>query len=484
MNKNFHEKTAIECLEEWLDSYLNFEKLPQKDIFWLDTIDFLCKRFNDPQKSYSSVHIAGSKGKGSTSTLLCSIIEEYLKTTTNAKASKKPALCGLYTSPHILSLQERIGTAHSALNESTYEKSLKDMVARVESIIPEDLHNSREITWFELITLYAFLCFREQNLPWAVFETGLGGRLDATNILIPELSVITPIELEHTEFLGDTIEKIAFEKAGIIKPSVPVCVSVQKPEAKTVFVNKALETGSPIYFLEDYLHDYKFSLPKADDLQKSCKMGIELTFNKLFARPIKTEIHLIGEIQVQNAALASLCAKILFPKIDESVIEAGLSKAYMQGRFEIVQNPLNKNVFVVLDGAHTVNSILGTLDSFKKIFSKNFGTDSNKKAALLYASAKDKDVEAISSLLINSNLFDFATLTKPGDVKQSDLPKLEQEFTKFAHKKDLSFVAENDFSAAIKNAIQKAADENKTLLVTGSFYLLAEVKKAFFRLGL
>ena len=142
------EKSSIQCLEEWLDSYLNFERTPKKGIFWLDTVHFLCNRFNNPEKSYKSVHIAGSKGKGSVSTMLSSIIKEY------------KGNCGLYTSPHILSLAERITDSQSLLDEKIYENALKELICRVESIIPEQLPNQREITWFELITFYSFLCFR------------------------------------------------------------------------------------------------------------------------------------------------------------------------------------------------------------------------------------------------------------------------------------------------------------------------------------
>ena len=170
MNGNILEKSAIQCLEEWLDSYLNFERTPKKGIFWLDTIKYLCERFENPQQSYKSVHIAGSKGKGSVSTMLSSIIKEHIGS------------CGLYTSPHILSLAERITNNQSFFDEKIYEEALKELIYKTESIIPENLPNNREITWFELVTLYGFLCFRKANLSWAVFETGLGGRLDSTNI--------------------------------------------------------------------------------------------------------------------------------------------------------------------------------------------------------------------------------------------------------------------------------------------------------------
>ena len=457
------EKSSIQCLEEWLDSYLNFERTPKKGIFWLDTIRFLCNRFDNPEKSYKSVHIAGSKGKGSVSTMLSSIIKEY-------KSS-----CGLYTSPHILSLAERITDSQNILDEKIYETALKELIYKVESIIPEQLPNEREITWFELITLYSFLCFREAKFSWAVFETGLGGRLDTTNILTPELSVITPIELEHTDFLGDTIEKIAFEKAGIIKDSTPVCVSKQSKAAYEVIKAKCNETNSKLYFYEDYVESLKITMPKVDCNAVSKKMFVEIVYKDLFSRPIKANISLIGQMQGENAALAALCAKVLFPEISENVIEKGLEKAQLQGRFEIAKNPVNPQKYVVLDGAHTVNSIGGTLKSFKEIFYND--ENQSTKSTLVFAAAADKDINHIASLLLDSNLFSNVYLTKPGSVKASDLSKIKDAFENSLKKDGTDYLTNEDFEKVLEEAISQSGKQGKNLLITGSFYIVAEAKK-------
>lgn len=457
-------KKAIQCLEEWLDTYLNFERTPKKGIFWLDTVNFLCNRFDNPEKSYKSVHIAGSKGKGSVSSMLSSIINEYV------------GGCGLYTSPHILSLEERITNTQTHFDEKIYEDALRELVYKVESIIPEQLPNEREITWFELITMYAFLCFRKANLSWAVFETGLGGRLDATNVLMPELSVIMPIELEHTEFLGDTIEKVAFEKAGIIKEKTPVCVSFQTEKALEVIREKAKETNSEIFYIGDYVSNIDFQLPKITESSSSKKMKVQLTFNKFFTRPIKANLSLIGKVQAENAAMASLCAKILFPEISEEIIEKGLENANISGRFEIIENPLNEDKKIVLDGAHTVNSIFGTLNSFKTVFS-DLEKATEKNAYLLFGIAADKDIKHIAKEVIESQLFDKTFLTKPGAVKQSDLSLVEKAFEEMIGENVYNYEAKEDFSVEIKKAIQESAKDNKHLLITGSFYLVAEAKK-------
>lgn len=454
MNRKIIEKTAIECFEEWLDSYLNFERTPKKGIFWLDTIKFLCERFDNPQDSFNSVHIAGSKGKGSVSTMLSSIIKEY------------KGACGLYTSPHILNLAERITNSHFFLDEKVYEESLKELVYKTESIIPDNLPNEREFTWFELVTVFAFLCFRRAKMDWTVFETGLGGRLDSTNILKPKLSVIMPIELEHTEFLGDTIEKIAFEKAGIIKSGVPVCISKQYDVAFEVIKKQAEKVGADIFCIEDYVSNLNYELPKINKKNNKKTMKVDIRFNNFFKRPIHAELNLVGKVQAENASIACLCAKLLFPEITEETIESGLQKAFLPGRFEIIENPLNPKTKVIFDGAHTVNSIKGTIDSFKTIF------EDTEKANLLFSAAADKDISHIATDLINCNLFSEIYLTKPGSVKQCDLSTIEKAFYGKSN-----YQIDEDFSKIINKALSDSSKIQKNLLITGSFYLIAEAKK-------
>ena len=270
-----NEKSSLEYFNEWLDAFLNFEKMPKKNIFWLDTMDYLCNRFYNPQKEYKCYHIAGSKGKGSVSSYIANIL------------SSAGFKTGLYTSPHILNFSERIRCANNPFPEEIYEQTVKQIVPLVDSIIPENLPNQREATWFELVTLFAFLTFKNAGCTHCVFETGMGGRLDATNVINPEICIITPIELEHTEFLGDTLEKIAAEKAGIIKENVPVISFNQKPEVKKVLIEKANEKNCKIYFLDEFLKSYNYEI-------NNLKSDITLEFNNLFSRPIKTTLNFLG----------------------------------------------------------------------------------------------------------------------------------------------------------------------------------------------
>ena len=436
---------AIEVFQDWLDDYLNFEQLPQKDIFWLDTIDYLCKRFDNPQDYAPCVHVAGSKGKGSVSKMIACILEEAGYNV------------GLYSSPHISDFRERICKPSGFFDEKIYEDTIKEMVPNIESILT--LPAERAITWFELVTLYAFLCFKNAKVDWSVFEVGLGGRLDATNIIRPKLCCITPIELEHTEFLGDTLEKIAAEKAGIIKNCTPVIIAQQqKNSVKRVFSEKAFTRHAPCYFVEDLIKNASYSF---DEKKKRMNVHFE---SEIFNRPIDTQMKMLGKTQIQNATMAAIAVRKLLPNLDESIIEKGLSKAQLPGRFEIIEKPNNYKEIpdLILDGAHTCKSINATIDTMNKIFGE-------KKINLLFACAADKDIKDIA--LLFKYRFNKIFVTRPGDKKQSDI-KAEIEAFKNA---GLNFSADADYKAMIMKAFEESAAEGSILLVTGSFYLVSEV---------
>lgn len=439
---------SLETLRHWLDSHLNFEKLPQKDIFWLDTMEYLCQRFAQPQNAFPSVHLAGSKGKGSTSVMIASILEAA-----GLKA-------GLYTSPHILSFAERVGTASGPFPEDLYGAAATELMDGVESILPEELPGRRPVTWFELVTTFAFLCFRRAGVDWGIFETGLGGRLDATNVLEPRISVITAIELEHTEFLGDTIEKIASEKAGIIKGSTPVIIAPQEEAVLSVLQARAGELRSPV-------HKVKELVSVSGDMAGS-RMTVELR-SRLFGKPVSTTLQLLGEHQLWNAATAALAVKIMLPTIPEEAIARGLARARLPGRFEVVERDKQR---IVLEGAHTPNSVALSLNTFKRFLEEadNLSTESPQKGHLLFACAADKDAKTMAGLFSG---FDRITLTRPGQDKQSN-PELLQEAFRQAGR---PFTYHHDFHRAIENAVKEAGRQKAALLVTGSFYLVAEVKK-------
>lgn len=440
---------AIDVLQDWLDDYLNFERTPQKNIFWLDTIDYLCKRFDYPQDSAPCIHVAGSKGKGSVSRMLSCILDE---------AGYK---VGLYTSPHITDFRERICTPDGFFPEEIYEAAVKELMPNIDSIIPSSLPAERPVTWFELVTLYAFLVFRKAHTQWNVFEVGLGGRLDSTNIVRPKLCCITPIELEHTEFLGDTVEKIAAEKAGIIKNCTPVIISKQNYESvKIVLREKAITRYAPYYFVDELTKNlsYKFD-------EKNHKMHVHFE-SEIFNRPIETDMRLLGSLQLENACQAAIAIRKVLPNLSEDIIERGLAKAFLPGRFEVIDTVPGYEGMndLILDGAHTLNSIKLTLDTLNKMYGE-------KKVNLLFACAADKDIKDISKLF--KNRFEHVYVTKPGSVKRSDINAEIKAF----EDADVKFTADSDYKLQIQRALEDSQKNNCILLVTGSFYLVSEVCK-------
>ena len=474
---------SLEKLQSWLGAYLNFEKLPQKNIFWLDTMQFFCRRFGEPQDCAPAFHVAGSKGKGSVATFIASILE----------ASGFSA--GLYTSPHIIDFAERITRCHRFFDEGVYDRAVDEIMGGISRISPGELPGNRPVTWFELVTLFAFLVFRQANVDFSVFEVGLGGRLDATNVISPRLCVITPIELEHTEFLGDTVEKIAAEKGGIIKERVPVVVSGQKDSVRAVFERIAKEKNAPIYFFDDVVKCLSCTYEagkveniarcpedssgkKSDclknDTSRDCFNGSQVHMrvqfeSPLFSRKICADLGLLGEVQAQNAALAACAVKLAIPEVSERNIEEGLARAFLPGRFEIVRCPSYAGIpAIVLDGAHTVNSCRFTMETFSEVFS---GEKSAGNCALLFGCAQDKDSADIAPLF--RGVFGSVFLTIPGRVKKSDLRSVEKSFSDCG----IPFDSSEDFCAQIKKALDFSNAHNAVLLVTGSFYLVSEVKK-------
>lgn len=438
--------------EQWLNQFLNFEKLPQKNIFWLDTMAFLSEKLNNPEKSYPTIHIAGSKGKGSISAMISSILTEAGFST------------GLYTSPHIINFHERISNNQKLFSSEIYENAAT-MIKNVINNNINSITKERPITWFELVTLYSFVCFKLAKVDYGIFEVGLGGRLDATNIIKPELCCISTIELEHTEFLGNTLEKIATEKAGIIKENTPVIVARQPESVKEVFRKIANEKNAPIYFIDEVFNEIK-----SEYSVLNCSENHTPTFSislksDIFDSPIITNMKLLGDFQAENAAIAAFAVKKLIPTISNKIIEQGLLKAKLPGRFEIINlEQSNKKLpTIILDGAHTVNSVKHTLKTFKQYFN-------SEESVLLFACAADKDVNEISKAF-NNNLKVYLTI--PGNIKQSNLKKLEEAF----NKQKIKFNSDEDFKKQIELAISEAKNKRLPLLVTGSFYLVSEVKK-------
>lgn len=431
-----------DALYSFLLGFVNVER-GQKTVFKLDRMRALCERLRDPQSACRTIHVAGSKGKGSVSVMIARLIE----------ASGKRV--GLYTSPHFARWKERISLAGDDLPDDAILEAADEVLPLVDGALPSDFPGDELPTYFELTTLIAFCAFRREGCDLAVIETGLGGRLDSTNVIDSSLSVITPIELEHTEWLGDSIELIAAEKAGIIKPGSPCCLSAQPPEARAVFARTCAERASPLR--EAPL------LVRASGISMSAEgTGAELRFTSgspldgRFPRGLRLHSPMIGAIQADNMALALLAAAEAEPALSEEAAARGMARAYLPARFQV----LSRDPPVILDGAHTPNSLRRALESLEALFPG--------PKALLFACAEDKKHRSMAEVIGDS--FDRVTLTRPGTFKKGDLAALSASFTAVG----ANYRVIEDHAEAIASAREEAATLGLPLLVTGSFYLCSE----------
>ena len=422
-----------------MEAFTNFEKAPDltKRGYRLDRMEKLLTFFGNPHLKMNVIHIAGSKGKGSTAAFTESILREAGYVT------------GMYSSPHISDYRERIKVNGDFASESVYLKNMNKIKNLIEGEEYLSLPGGSEPTTFELLTLLAFLVFFESNCQWIVLETGLGGRLDATNLVNPALVLLTPIELEHTDLLGNSIEKIAFEKAGIIKSNVPVFSSYQNQEALQVFKTRAEEMKAPFYYLPDLIENIKSETVLASST---------LIINWCSGRKNKTELHMIGMHQAENCALAIAGLTLLFPEFKDELFDKAVTHAFIPGRMEI----LGSSPYFMIDGAHTKRSVSMALKTFKEIF--------KQKGILIFGSVEGKNTKAMAEIL--GREFQNIIISRPGTFKKSNPEKVFSILSQF---KANCFLLEDPMEAE-----KKARNLSKgkiPILVTGSFYMAAEIRK-------
>jgi dihydrofolate synthase / folylpolyglutamate synthase len=432
-------------LYDYLLGFVNVEK-GQKTAFKLDRMNALCDRLGSPQAACRTVHVAGSKGKGSVSVMAARLLEAA------------GARVGLYTSPHFLRWKERISLAGDEMEEELLLGAAEEVLALVDGAMPSDFPGDELPTYFELTTLISFCAFRRAGCDIAVIETGLGGRLDSTNVVDSEISVITPIELEHTEWLGDTIPLIAAEKAGIIKTGRPCYSSRQRPEAREVLARSCEARGSP--FREAPL----LSEVRAVDISAAgtrAALSFAPPLASRFPGGIELLTPMVGAIQAENMALALMAAADVEGRVDAGAAARGMAKAFLPARFQV----LSRDPPIVLDGAHTPDSVRTTLDSFETLFPG--------PKALLFACAEDKKHAAMAAILAPH--FDRITITRPGTFKKGDLSALAESFAAAGAR----FNALGEHLEAMTQATGEAARLGLPLLVTGSFYLCSEFARLF-----
>ena len=394
----------------------------------LESIGALCEKFDNPQDKLRFIHVAGTNGKGST----CAFLQCIL-TDSGAKTGK-------FISPNMIDVTERISIDGKDISESELDEIL-DLVEKAAKEVQKE--KGAMPTQFEIWTAAAFIYFEREKCDIVVLETGLGGRLDATNIIKPPLvSVITKIDVDHTEYLGDTIEKIAFEKAGIIKENSAVIVTPQKEEVVSVLRKRAEEENSSFVVAPSPSNNYHEGLCEIFDVCGLQNLGI----------------HLAGLHQTENASLAVAVSKHL--GIEDEFIKSGLKRARNIGRFEkIADNPC-----VIFDGAHNFNGTTALIDAVERYFT-------DEPLTIIYGAMADKDIESSLSLMKMHGFTEKATVLT---VQVKDNPRAET--AENLKKKFEAFGFKAESAETIKKAYDKAVKIGNTTLICGSLYLYKDLK--------
>lgn len=374
----------------------------------LDNITLFCEYLGNPQNDYPSIHVAGTNGKGSTSHMMASVLQEAGYNV------------GLHTSPHLKHFGERSRVNGENMTEDFVVAFVDEHIAFIENL---------GASYFEVAVAMGFLWFQKQKVDISVIETGLGGRLDSTNIISPEISVITNVGLDHTAILGDSIEEIAQEKAGIIKEKTPIIIGEYVAESKHVFQKIAQNQKAPIYFVQD------LNLP-------------------LYRSDLK------GDYQQKNIRTATCALQVLSElgwKITDENFEIGLQNVVkntkLRGRWEILQ----ENPKLVLDTAHNAHAI--------KEVTKQIAAQNYKRLHLVLGFVNDKDVQSILQYFPTDAEYYFCSPDIPRRLAIEDLKK---------------FIPPN-LNAQYFNSVMEAmnqaksnADENDLIYVGGSTFVVAE----------
>jgi dihydrofolate synthase/folylpolyglutamate synthase len=421
----------------WIARFINFEKTGGRD-FKLDRMRALAELAGHPERAAPVIHVAGSKGKGSVTGMIAAILEE------------EGFNVARYTSPDVNDKRERITRGNCFFDEDVYVAAGKELV-RLEAGLPDA---AGAPTFFELITLYFFLCARQGACDFLAVETGMGGRLDATNIVDPLVSVITLIEKEHTEYLGDTIAAIAGEKAGIIKPGRPLVLAEQSPEALEVFRDRARLSGAPLLYLPE---------EAAVGNIRVTKTGTFFTLDGrggFLSSPRELFVPVPGEVQAYNAGLAALAAKTALPSLKETSIQRGLARFTLPARFEkICEDPE-----FIIDGAHTARSVELCVKTFVRLYGEG--------GILLFGCAAGKDARAMAE--ITGPHFSRIIITTPGAFKASYPREVFDIFQQTGNGETALLV--EDTAAAIAEALDLGRERGLPVLGTGSFYLAGEIR--------
>lgn len=401
----------------------------------LDNTLTLSELTGHPHEHFKSIHIAGTNGKGSVSHMLASIFQ-----TAGYKT-------GLFTSPHLVDFRERIKVNGVMIDESYVANFISDNQEDFESIKP---------SFFEMTFALAMCWFRDSNIEVGIIETGMGGRLDSTNIITPVVSVITNIGLDHTQFLGNTLEAIASEKAGIIKNNVPVVVGEEDPETAKVFVTKATNCNSSISFASK-----EITIIKKEDGNNFFKVSTTGLYTTELISP------LTGDYQLKNiatvlTAINSINKTGAFKNLTEETIASGIEQTVintgLEGRWQVI----GKDPLIICDIAHNPHGI--------KLITQQIKRQKFDKLHFVIGTVNDKDVSTMLSMLPHTATYYFCKADIPRGLNANELMEM-------AKQSGLTGECYESVAMAYHNAVTKA-NINDMVFVGGSAFVVAEVLAA------
>lgn len=408
--------------------------------FDLENITVLAERLGRPDRAYPTAHIAGTNGKGSTAAFLESILRHAGFRT------------GLYTSPHLERINERIRINGEEISDEYFAEIFTRLQVLIEELFAA--HKLRaHPTYFECVTAMAFECFARKRVEFGVFEVGLGGRLDATNILSPALTIITRIDFDHENFLGHSLKEIAGEKAGILKPRVPLILSEQRAESREVILNRAHQLNCLIIETAQAFQVTQESSMNGFFRARATELSSGETFELAPSLP--------GHFQLQNALNALAAARYLATRgyrISANDIAEGIAKTAWPGRLEKLQS----NPDVYLDGAHNP----GAARELAQFLDQNFV---GRKIWLIYGALRDKAVDEVAG-----QLFPHAAeviFTEPRTSRAISAPRLAEIASHHAS----SFAVVSTAEQALDQALTQSAPDD-AIFITGSLYLVGQLR--------
>jgi dihydrofolate synthase/folylpolyglutamate synthase len=454
--------TAYQRATAYLFGRIDYERAPAVTYgarqFKLERMHQLLAATGNPHHDVPIVHVAGTKGKGSTSTMIAAILTAAGRRT------------GLFTSPHLVNLEERIavdGQNCSADELVTLVEQLRPIVDRMDR---EASQHEEECgpTYFELTTVMALLYFARRRAQAAVLEVGLGGRLDSTNVCLPQVSVITSISFDHMRQLGNTLAEIAFEKAGIVKPGVPVVTGVTQPEPLAVIQQVCADRGSPLERLgRDF--DFQYHPPHLVDHHRGFGRLDFVDHGNPSASYNDVQLGMLGRHQATNAAVALATINRLRAvgwNVDEQAVRTGLATAQSPARVEVI----SRRPTVILDAAHNEASVAALLETLNESFSP-------RRRVLIFATTQDKSVREMMTLLLPQ--FDQVLLTRyqnnPRGVPIETLVEIAEELG------GATRCQACETPAAAWDAARGMVRDDHLLCVTGSFFIAAEIAAEFRR---